>query len=100
MSECKNCKKFIGDCGNHHKDAFGHTNYEIPSIACTTRTGNCDFYEETRTKRKIVLSELERKYLDTHNYFYLDEYLGQAIKVIKHLSDDEFLELLEERGSE
>lgn len=91
MSECKNCKLFVGDCGKHHKDSFGHINYEIPSIACTTRTGDCDFYEEARTQRKIVLSELEHKYLDTHG----DYYVGQAIKVIKHLSDEEFIELLE-----
>lgn len=28
--DCKYCKRFIGDCGNHFKDLYGHTNFNIP----------------------------------------------------------------------
>lgn len=29
--ECKNCKYYEGDCGNHHIDFNRHINYDIPA---------------------------------------------------------------------
>lgn len=36
--DCKYCKKYKGDCGNHHVDSNGHTDFEIAS------SSYCDKY--------------------------------------------------------
>ena len=56
--ECKNCTNYKEDCGHHFKDENGHINYEIPSEIACDRYGNCDWYEETRSKYQIALDLL------------------------------------------
>lgn len=92
MSECKDCKLFYGNCGHHYIDGDDHVHYDCPSIACTSRTGDCEFYQESRTQRQIVKDELIGRYKDTHE----DYYVGIAVRVIANMSDEEFDRL--ERG--
>lgn len=96
MSECKNCTKYKGDCTYHHVDTENHIHYDVPNIANCTRTGDCEYYEESRTIRKIVLSDLSDRYQNAHE----DYYLLQAIRVIRNLSDKDFEDLLKEGETE
>lgn len=92
MSECKNCKLYEGDCGHHYADSYGHIHYDSSSLACTTRSGFCEYYQESRPERLVVKDELVKRYKDAHD----DYYIGKAIRVIENLTNDEFDKL--ERG--
>lgn len=47
MSDCKTCKNYQGDCGNHTKDQFGHIIYDeyVIPVGYTS----CPDYEKGRT---------------------------------------------------
>lgn len=58
MQQCKTCKKYKGDCGNHFKDEFNHIDFDIPSECACDQYGNCVSFEETRTKYQIALTNI------------------------------------------
>ena len=57
--DCKYCKKFIGDCGNHFKDSYGHINFDIPSESVLDKFNNPTCFEETRTKYKELYDRMK-----------------------------------------
>ena len=71
IQQCKTCKKYKGDCGNHFKDEFNHIHFDIPSEGACDRYGWCTFYEEIRSEYQIALEQLEKyermidEYIDT-----------------------------------
>ena len=57
--ECKNCKKYIEDCGYHYQDKDKHIDYEIPSEIYTDKAGSCKYYEENRDNFEIAWNYLQ-----------------------------------------
>ena len=60
IQQCKTCKKYNGDCGNHFKDEFNHVHFDIPSEGACDRYGWCMSYEEIRSEYQIALEQLEK----------------------------------------
>lgn len=48
--DCKYCKDYKGDCGNHYKDGNGHINFEIADISYCNQYGTPDCFKDTRSK--------------------------------------------------
>ena len=59
--DCKYCKKFIGDCGNHFMDSYGHINFDIPSESVLDKFNNPTCFEETRTKYKELHDRMKEE---------------------------------------
>lgn len=58
MSDCINCKKYIGDCGHHFKDIYGHIDFEIPSTSYLDQYGYASCYEEKRSKYMVAYDDI------------------------------------------
>ena len=52
--ECKNCRKYEGDCGHHARE-----NPNVWKWSACDRYGNCSYYEEGRTACKKAIDSLE-----------------------------------------
>jgi len=59
-TECKDCKFRDGDCGHHFK-MDGKTNYDIASLTCCDRYGNCEFFKqkEYTINNETIISVLQ-----------------------------------------
>ena len=68
-NDCRDCAKYDGDCGNHHKDSHGHVDYTIPNMCYTPITGPsyCTAFQPSKNLYKAkchmtikeVISQLE-----------------------------------------
>lgn len=62
FNDCRDCKKYKGNCGNHHIDTDNHIHYDIPSEAYMMNVlgehGSCfepsDDYNQTK-KQKLAM---------------------------------------------
>lgn len=62
--ECKTCKKYEGNCGNHFIDPFKHhINYEIPAEGACDQCGDCRYYER-KSRYKIALQMMDEGKFD------------------------------------
>ena len=57
--DCKYCKKYKGDCGNHFIDSNGHINFEIPKETILDKYNNPTCFEDTRTKYKELYDRMK-----------------------------------------
>lgn len=68
-NDCRDCAKYDGDCGKHHKDSHGHVDYRIPNMCYTARTGPsyCTAFQPSKNMYKAkchmtikeIISQLE-----------------------------------------
>lgn len=69
MNVCKDCKRYVGDCGNHNIDRHGHIDYENPCVdqlkLSVTDVSLC-FVEKESTKsiikRNLKIKTLLKEY--------------------------------------
>ena len=45
LNECKNCRKYEGDCGRHYKGEHNHINFDIPAESACDKHGDCCSFE-------------------------------------------------------
>lgn len=80
--DCRDCKKFKGDCGNHHVDIAGHIIYSIPSEAYMEDVigthGSCFIPSEE------YIRSLKNKRIDYIIENYSAQDLEDALAVIRH----------------
>lgn len=48
--DCKYCKNYKGDCGNHHKDSNGHTNFDVADFSQCNKYGVPECFKDARPK--------------------------------------------------
>lgn len=66
--DCRDCKRYEGNCGNHFRDAWGHINYNIPSESSMDNSigdyGNCFVPSEEyiESKRSEIVEKLASEY--------------------------------------
>jgi hypothetical protein len=58
---CKYCEKFSGDCGNHFKDKYGHTDFEIPKESVLDNYGVPNCFVDSNTKYKNLYERLREE---------------------------------------
>lgn len=51
MRECKDCKHYKGDCGNHFIDWNNHINYEIPCEGAMCFEPSKEFLKKQKEQR-------------------------------------------------
>lgn len=81
-NQCKSCKKYKGDCGNHFKDWLGHIDYNIPSESACNRCGDCMSFEEARTKYQIALTNILENESKIHMYVNTEVLVEALTRVI------------------
>lgn len=71
FGDCRDCKNYKGNCGNHHIDADNHIHYDIPSEAYMMNVlgehGSC-FEPSERYKqaqRDSIAEELSKYSVET-----------------------------------
>ena len=72
--ECKNCERYVGNCGYHFIDSYGHIVYDIPFEGAN---GEC-FRPSER-----YLNELKKQKIQSMTERYSVEELEQALKELK-----------------
>lgn len=80
--DCRDCEKFVGNCGCHFIDAYNHIDYNIPCESAYDGTyggrANC-FVPSSEYKR--ALNEERAKELSQ----YSEDVLEKALEIAKQL---------------
>lgn len=81
--ECRNCKNYKGDCGNHFVDQNGHINYEIPRESCYVNRVSPFCFEPSNEYKKELFKKDVEKILGE----YTPEQIEAAMKLLKKQSE-------------